>query len=123
MKHRNQAAPPPNLAAFAAERPGSHIGLIRSLWPTIAACLDAGHTIRAVQARLELDGIRIPYSTLCAGIASLRSGRFGPATTAAARLGERTGAEDPLRNIRRMAVNRPGFDYSGTLPDEELFGK
>ena len=121
MPEHSQTSPPPNLAAFADERPGSHIGLIRSLWPAIAACLNAGHTIRAVQARLALDGIRIPYSTLCAGIASLRTGRNGHATTA--RLGDRTSAEDPLRIIRRLAANRPGFEYSGTLPDEELFGK
>jgi hypothetical protein len=28
----------------------------------------------------------------------------------------------PLRNLRRLSEHRPGFEYSGTLPDEELFG-
>jgi hypothetical protein len=41
--------------------------------------------------------------------------------------GERltTGAAggDPLANLHRAARNRPGFDYSGTMSDEELFGK
>jgi hypothetical protein len=29
---------------------------------------------------------------------------------------------DPLDNVRRLSERRPGFDYSGTLPDESLFG-
>jgi len=74
------------------------------------------------------------YSTLCWAVATLRQtlpstvGRrpnapAGP--TAPHRAGETTGESkelDPLRNLRRLSEHRPGFEYTGTLPDEELFG-
>jgi hypothetical protein len=116
----------PNLTAFAGEKPKSNVGLIRLLWPKIAACLDAGHTVRAIHGRLELDGIRIPYSTLCAGIAGIKTERNRSNPTAPAQSGERLSKAqtgDPLSNVKRLTGNRPGFEYTGTLPDEKLFGK
>ena len=46
--------------------------------------------------------------------------------TAPAQAGERQSKSqtgDPLSNVKRLTGNRPGFEYTGTLPDEELFGK
>jgi len=117
----------PQLAEFAAEVPKRRIGVIRHLWPSIRACLDAGHSVRAVQARLNADGLSIPYSTLCWAIASLR--KSGPANERPAppRVGEmkipKPAGNDPLANLHRIVQNRPGFDYNGTMSDEELFGK
>lgn len=83
--------------------------------------------MRAVQARLNADGVSIPYSTLCWAIASLR--KSGPANVRPAppKAGEirtpNTGENDPLANLHRIVKSRPGFEYSGTMSDEELFGK
>ena len=117
----------PQLAEFAAEVPKRRIGVIRHLWPSIRACLDAGHSVRSVQARMNADGLSIPYSTLCWAIASLR--KLGPANERPAppRVGEmkipKPAGNDPLANLHRIVQNRPGFDYNGTMSDEELFGK
>jgi hypothetical protein len=117
----------PQLAEFAAEAPKRRIGLIRHLWPSIRACLDAGHSVRAVQARLNADGLSIPYSTLCWAIASLRkSGQFSE-RSAPPKVGEirmpKVAGTDPLANLHRIVQSRPGFEYTGTMSDEELFGK
>lgn len=117
----------PRLAELAAEVPARRVGLIRYLWPSIRACLDAGHSVRAIQARLGADGVPIPYSTLCWAIANLRRAGTANDRPAPPKAGERatTGPAggDPLANLHRAARNRPGFDYSGTMSDEELFGK
>jgi len=117
----------PQLAELATEVPARRIGLIRYLWPSIRACLEAGHTVRAVQARLNADGLQIPYSTLCWAIANLRSSAPTHQTTARQIAGENKSApvvaNDPLGNLRRIVQSRPGFDYSGTMSDDELFGK
>ena len=124
----------PNLKAFSEASPKTRIGILRLVWPTIQACLDAGHSLRDVHEKLHLDGVEMAYSTLCWAVATLRQtlpstvGRrpnalAGP--TAPHRAGETTGESkelDPLRNLRRLSEHRPGFEYTGTLPDEELFG-
>lgn len=117
----------PQLAEFAAEAPKRRIGLIRHLWPSIRACLDAGHSVRAVQARLNADGLSIPYSTLCWAIASLRKSGQSSERPAPPKVGEirmpKAAKNDPLANLRRIVQSRPGFEYTGTMSDEELFGK
>ena len=117
----------PQLAEFAAEVPKRRMGVIRHLWPSIRACLDAGHSVRAVHARLLADGLEIPYSTLCWAIANLRKSGVGIERTAPQKVGEirkpSLAVNDPLGNLHRVVQNRPGFEYSGTMSDEELFGK
>jgi hypothetical protein len=117
--------------------------VIRMLWPTIRECLDAGHTVREVRESLRKDGIEVNYKNLCACIAELREwDKAGAATavTAAPAVREKVPvplpvrkpasvvgdarASDPLENVRRLSGNgRPGFQYPGTLSDEELFGR
>jgi hypothetical protein len=125
----------PNLKAFTEELPKTRIGILRMLWPTIQTCLDAGHSLRDVHEKLHLDGIEMAYSTLCWAVAALR--QSAPSTvdrrpkitadlTAPRRAGETRSEQekfDPLRNLRQLTENRPGFEYTGTLPDEELFGR
>lgn len=124
----------PNLTAFRARWPKTRIGILRQLWPTIRECLDGGHTLRDIHETLKLDGIDMAYSTLCWAVAGLRQ-NDGPQTaarprhvdlsTAARRPGktpERRAGPDPLLNLRRLTEQRPGFEYTGALPDEELFG-
>lgn len=117
----------PQLAELVTEVPARRIGLIRYLWPSIRACLAAGHTVRAVQARLTADGLAIPYSTLCWAIANLKKSTSGQERTARPIAGENkplvAAANDPLGNLRRVVQSRPGFEYSGTMSDDELFGK
>jgi len=45
--------------------PKTRIEFCGFLWPTIQACLDAGHSMRDVHEKLRLDGIEMAYSTLC----------------------------------------------------------
>ena len=133
----------PNLEALRAKSPRRKMTLIRMLWPTIRECLDAGHTVREVRESLRKDGIDVNYKNLCACIAELRAWEkvgSAPAPTAAPAVREKApvplpvrkpasvGGEqrdsDPLANVRRLSGNgRPGFQYPGTLSDEELFGK
>jgi hypothetical protein len=124
----------PNLRTFSEELPKTRIALVRMLWPTIQACLDAGHSLRDVHEKLQLDGIKMAYSTLCWAVEKLRvsaplalgqRSKLPISPTPQRRAGELAGksaAPDPLRNLRRLSESRPGFEYTGTLPDEELFG-
>ena len=124
----------PNLRAFSEASPKTRIGILRLVWPTILACLDAGHSLRDVHQKLHLDGVEMAYSTLCWAVATLRQttpatvgGRPKPPAGSAAplRAGETTGERkefDPLQNLRRLSEHPPGFEYKGTLPEEELFG-
>ena len=80
---------------------------------------------------MQLDGISIPYSTLCWAVSVLRqsAGAETPRThntPAAAKRDKAPTPEtvvvDPLRNLKRLSEQRPGFHYTGALPDDELFG-
>ena len=121
----------PNLKAFAEQLPKTRIGILRTLWPSIQDCLTVGHSLRDIHKTLHLDGIEMPYSTLCRIVTILqrdvqpKADRVPKQSTAPDRPGERSvkpAPMDPLRNLRRLSEHRPGFEYSGTLPDEELFG-
>lgn len=133
----------PNLKALRAQSPRRKMTLIRLLWPTIRECLDAGHTVREVRESLRKDGIEVNYKNLCACIAELREidkggSRSAPTAAPAVRekapvalpvrkpasVGGGQRASDPLENVHRLSGNgRPGFQYPGTLSDEELFGR
>lgn len=124
----------PHLAAFCDEWPKTRIGILRQLWPTVHACLEAGHTKRDVHQKLRMDGIEMAYSTFCWAVATLRQSQRGGAgcltpqhqegTAPAAGESERIRDNaDPLRNLRRLSQRRPGFEYTGTLSDEALFGR
>ncbi len=123
----------PNLKAFSEASPKTRIGILRLVWPTIQDCLDAGHSLRDVHGKLHLDGVDMAYSTLCWAVATLRQATSSTVdrrpkptgSTAPHRAGETTAGRkefDPLQNLRRLSEQRPGFEYTGTLPDEELFG-
>jgi hypothetical protein len=124
----------PNLRVFREQRPKTRIGVLRLLWPTIRECLEGGHTLRDIHQTLRLDGIDMAYSTLCWAVAELRqsgsperSARAKNIESPTATLRREKGsavrqAADPLRNLKRMTERRPGFEYTGTLPDEKLFG-
>ncbi len=90
--------------------------------------------MRDIHQKLRQDGIEMAYSTLCWAVAALRhdpaaqtGGAVNAGTTAHRNEGEIAGqagpALDPLHNLKRLRSERPGFDYRGTLPDEELFGR
>jgi hypothetical protein len=123
----------PNLKAFTTRPPRTRVGIVRLLWPTLKACLDAGHSLRDIHQMLKLDGVDMAYSTFCWAVAALRhdptakaGGAMNTGSTAPLPRGETAGqtgpAIDPLHNLKRLQNERPGFDYRGTLPDEELFG-
>ena len=125
----------PNLMAFTGQWPKTRIGILRLLWPTIHQCLAGGHSLRDIHQMLKLDGIDMAYSTLCWAVTALREDSSvrtsAPAkqtdcSAAPLKRGENpagTAGVDPLRNLRRLSEQRPGFEYRGTLPDEELFGR
>lgn len=119
----------PNLTAFSEQPPKTRIGVLRLLWPTIQACLNSGHSLRDIHRMLRLDGFAMAYSTLCWAVATLRQN--GHAVSGMKQAGYPTAPgkpakadePDPLLNVRRLSEHRPGFDYRGTLPDEDLFGR
>ncbi len=141
MAQRTNTMKTPTLEAFSRELPKTRIGLIRLLWPAIQACLDAGHSLRDIHAKLREDGFDMAYSTLCWGVTVLReTGHPSPMGNSTAHAGSirngtaapkaresrphpnMPGKFDPLDNLRRLTDQRPGFEYNGTLSDEELFG-
>src|SRR5258707_7936896 len=111
----------PNLKAFAEQLPKTRIGILRVLCPTIQDCLTVGHSLRDIHKTLHLDGIEMPYSTLCRVVATLqrnvqpkvsRVPKQAERSSAPDRPGERSGKPapvDPLRNLRRLSEHRPGF--------------
>jgi hypothetical protein len=124
----------PNLAAFSAQWPRTRIGILRQLWPSIQTCRESGHSLRAIHHTLRQDGIEMAYSTLCWAVATLQQTMApraagapktgAPSTAPAAKREIRPNARqaDPLSNLKRLAEQPPGFVYTGTLPDEKLFG-
>jgi hypothetical protein len=117
----------PPLGDLATELPQRRIGVIKHLWPSVEACLAAGHTVRTIRARLAAEGLEIPYSTLCWAISTLKKGSHQKPQTALGSEGKQRASSrqvgDPLGNLHRANQGRPGFEYPGTLSDEELFGK
>jgi len=124
----------PNLTAFTERLPKTRIGIMRFLWPHIRNCLESGYKLREIHQALKLDGIEMAYSTLCWAVAELRQRGTPespvPATTTKSptaphgREQQPAGRADgdPLGNLKRLTQHRPGFEYTGTLPDEKLFG-
>jgi hypothetical protein len=98
----------PNLKAFAEQLPKTRIGILRALWPSIQDCLTVGHSLRDIHKTLHLDGIEMPYSTLCRIVTILqrdvqpKADRVPKQSTAPDRPGERSvkpAPMDPLRNL------------------------
>lgn len=126
------------LDALTRMTPRRKLPVVRSLWPTIRACLDRGHTVREVWAALRGDGVEVNYKNLCACIADLRrqenaAGRQAQGSTTTttapppshrAPAGNVPKPVDPLANVRRLTEDRrPGFHYPGTLDEKDLFGE
>jgi hypothetical protein len=121
----------PNLDSLVRHRPACKRAIVRLLWPKIKASLDVGHTVREVLEKLRLDGIDLSYPSLCRYVAEFRrvepvndfrgasrsaEGKASPAPTSR--------SADPLANVRRLTQEKPpGFRYSGTMSEKELFGE
>lgn len=129
---QNDAIPAsPNLDSLVQHRPACKRAVIRLLWPKIKASLDVGHTAREVFEKLRLDGIELSYPSLCRYVAELRrteaTGLNNPTATALpGKIAESLMpmARDPLANVRRLTQEKPpGFRYSGTMSEKELFGE
>lgn len=123
----------PNLDSLTRGGPGCKRALVRLFWPKIRASLDLGHTAKSIREKLQLDGFDVSYASLCRYISELRqleSGNASQSTAAAVREscpmtepGVPAG-RDPLRNVRRLTEEKaPGFRYSGTMSEKELFGE
>jgi hypothetical protein len=128
---RSDAIPAsPNLDSLAHNRPACKRALVRLLWPKIKASLEVGHTVREVLDKLRLDGIVLSYPSLCRYVAEFRRVDLGAAELSTAqRLQEKPARSDqrprdPLANVRRLTQEKsPGFRYSGTMSEKELFGE
>jgi hypothetical protein len=120
----------PNLDSLARNRPASKRALVRLLWPKIKTSLDVGHTVREVLDKLRLDGIELSYPSLCRYVAEFRHVEPGAAKVLTAQRSQEKPAtsdqapRDPLANVRRLTQEKPpGFRYSGTMSEKELFGE
>lgn len=129
----NDAVPAaPNLDALARHRPACKRALVRLLWPKINASLEVGHTVREILEKLKMDGIDLSYPSLCRYVAELRASSPGIRNEPTAPLRRENdppvapsrNGRDPLANVRRLTEEKPpGFQYSGTMSDKELFGE
>lgn len=120
----------PNLDSLARNRPACKRALVRLLWPKIKVSLDVGHTVREVLDKLRLDGIELSYPSLCRYVAEFRRVQPTPAEPSTAQQSQEKPARleqrprDPLANVRRLTQEKPpGFRYSGTMSEKELFGE
>lgn len=120
----------PNLDSLARNRPASKRALVRLLWPKIKASLDVGHSVREVLDKLRLDGIELSYPSLCRYVAEFRHVEPGTAEVLTAQRSQEKPSRtdqvtrDPLANVRRLTQEKPpGFRYTGTMSEKELFGE
>jgi hypothetical protein len=132
-----------HLARLPEERPATKAGQIRWLWPQIRTALASGHNLREISARLNADGIDVPYSRLRYYVAILKRAEAPcpcrqeePSVSGAPRLEDHRviapaetlppvsrSAPDPLSNVReqRERKRRAGFDYDPFSTNKELF--
>jgi hypothetical protein len=123
----------PNLDSLTRGGPSCKRALVRLYWPKVRASLDLGHTAKSIHEKLQLDGFQISYPSLCRYISELRQAELGNgirSTACPVREDHRRmesvipASHDPLRNIRRLTEEKaPGFRYSGTMSEKELFGE
>lgn len=111
------------LEKLAAEPPTTKTALLRSLLSEIEAALHSGKTHKQVWQRLSDAGLDITCETFCRLI---RRARKKPRISAAgggksiegpelhAQQTESRLEHDPLVNVRRLEVSRPGFHYRGS---------
>jgi len=111
------------LEKLAAEPPATKTALLRSLLSEIEAALRSGKTHKQVWQRLSDAGLNITCETFCRLI---RRARKKPRLSAArggkniedselrTQQTESSVEHDPLVNLRRLEVSRPGFHYRGT---------
>lgn len=110
------------LEKLADEPPTTKTALLRSLLSEIEVALRSGKTHKQIWQRLSDAGLDMTCETFCRLI---RRARKKPRMTAAqgkstevpelrTQQAESSVEHDPLVNLRRLEVSRPGFHYRGT---------
>ena len=111
------------LEKLAAEPPATKTALVRSLLCEIEAALCSGKSHKQIWQRLSDAGLDITCETFCRLIRRARkktrlsAARCGKSTEVPELDAEQTATglkHDPLVNLRRLEVSRPGFHYRGT---------
>lgn len=111
------------LEKLAAEPPTTKTALLCSLLSEIEAALRSGKTHKQVWQRLSDAGLDITCETFCRLIRRARqkprisAPRSGKSTEVLELDAQQTATglkHDPLVNVRRLEVSRPGFHYRGT---------
>jgi hypothetical protein len=120
-------------AEFAIQRmasnppPRTKSDFVRLMLPTIQDALRVGHTIKAIWECLRIQNPSLGYKEFCVYIRRIQKRAAGmrtappPGTKAQAEVGKQRKADfDPLKNLKRVEANRPGFQYQGTEDLQEL---
>lgn len=111
------------LEKLAAEPPTTKTTLLRSLLCEIEAALGSGKTHKQVWQRLSDAGLDITCETFCRLIrrarrkprlSAARGGKSIESPELSAQQTESSLEHDPLINLRRLEVSRPGFHYRAT---------
>lgn len=111
------------LEKLATEPPTTKTALLRSLLSAIDVALRSGKTHKEIWQRLSDEGLDISCETFCRLIRRARkkpriSAPQGGKSTEVPELDAQQTAtglkHDPLVNLRRLEVSRPGFHYRGT---------
>jgi hypothetical protein len=118
------------IRTLITQQPTSRSGLVRSLLPEIEAALQSGHTIKTVWERVHQQDQAFSYKLFCLYLQRLRArGLKATAPTVGekkavlgkAEAGKEGKADfDPLKNLKQVEANRPGFQYQGTEDLQEL---
>ncbi len=111
------------LEKLASEPPTTKTALLRSLLSEIEVALRSGKTHKQVWQTLSDAGLDITCETFCRLIRRARqkprisAPRSGKSTEVLELDAQQTATglkHDPLVNVRRLEVSRPGFHYRGT---------
>lgn len=120
------------------EKPRTKAGQVRQAWPEIRELIVAGHSLKDIWIWLNEIGIDIGYARLSHYVGQLRRKEDAAPRTSRQPVGdERTApgvgsqrnsdasaaSVDPLKNLRQLEQNRPGFNYTTDLDLRKLIGE
>ena len=111
--------------ALAREQPTQLMARLRAVWPQVQQALKAGHTLRQIHERLNLDGVPITYKVLVVYRGRIERGKKGPVAPASPNItvsatypDSTPPAFDPLANLRAQEQKRVDWKYPSGPPDE-----
>ena len=111
--------------SLGREKPTKLMAQLRAVWPHVERALQAGHTLRLIQQRLNMAGIQISYGCLIVYRGRIERGKKRSAVPVSANTltpavlpDSKPPAFDPLANFHAQEQKRVGWQYPSGPPDE-----